>query len=340
MGSKGKKGYVFTNKLNGHRESYQNLFCKITKFDPITCEDQPRLTIKLISTNKLIIACLEDNIIYHLWLIFIRTLLFKKTVAIAMNPARSFNGGLFKHKLQSLLMKALKLNPFVKTLTILPFYLDSRLSKLADDWIYDPQFWDLNLEEISKINTDLADEILAKAKGRKILLFLGKANQIKGFDRLVEVMEQDLTLGKKLFILAAGNHTGATKGLLERFADVGGNIVNRFLSEDEVTSLKYNSDIIWALYDPYYNSSSGLFGRAMQLGKDVFVRKDSYIANMALNLDYPVQAVEFNDTNRMVHLLNILADSNVSNADDDLKQNYKFEHNKNLSVAKILKALE
>lgn len=100
--------------------------------------------------------------------------------------------------------------------------------------------------------------------------------------------------------------------------------MNRFLSEDEVTSLKYNS-------------SSGLFGRAMQLGKDVFVRKDSYIANMALNLDDPVQAVEFNDTNRMVHLLNILADSN---ADDDLKQNYKLEHNKNLSVAKILKALE
>ncbi len=300
-------GHVYSKKAGGHRRSYVNTLANVTGLTALIGEDKKPGPLKLALTKHLLLAGLEDGIFRNLFILMIRSLLLKRTTVIAMNPGRIINGGLFQHKLQGIVMRFLHWLPTVKTLSILPFYLNPKFKAFTNNWIYDPQFWDLDLNEVNKISTPLSEDILEQAKGREILLFLGHKSYIKGFDRLVEIMEADKDIISRFCIVAAGSIEKSTLKMPERFSKAGGVAIDRYLSEDEVLSLKTTSSVVWALYDPYYNSSSGMFGRAMQLGKKTIVRKGTYIEQMANELGYPVFSVDFHDTDQILAALRNIA---------------------------------
>lgn len=78
---------------------------------------------------------------------------------------------------------------------------------------------------------------------------------------------------------------------------LGGVVFDRMVSDEELLSLYGASDLVWSCYSPHYNQSSGIFGRAFQLGKPSLVRESSYLADLADILEHPALRLPFGEVN-------------------------------------------
>jgi hypothetical protein len=261
---------------------------------------------KLVSADRVLFATLEDQIPFFIVVALTRALRRRETAAIFMGPGRCFERGALKYTIKRAVFRQLNKVRMIKLLSILPFYLDKRFAEVAGDWIYDPEFWDLSaMSNSAACNSNaLADEVKAAAAGRPVVLYLGGISDIKGFPFLVKIMLQNPALTKTSLFVAAGRVPASHFGAADDFSAAGGWLVNRFLSDDEVVALKIHAHSLWACYHPSYNSSSGIFGRAMQLGKRAIVRRGSYLDLIAENFNFPAIRCTFGDVadgSRAIH---------------------------------------
>lgn len=167
--------------------------------------------------------------------------------------------------------------PGLTILTILPFELDLRLARVANGWIHDPQVWDRIGTPIAP-PTELADEVLAVANGRKIIAYLGRVTTIKGFHVLLKILTASADLSEQFLIVVAGTVDPSCRSAAERGRADGMFLVDRFLSEAEMASLYEVADLVWCCYNPEYDQASGIFGRALQRGRCAVVRRGAAIA--------------------------------------------------------------
>ncbi len=83
----------------------------------------------------------------------------------------------------------------------------------------------------------------------------------------------------------------------------GGLLIDRRLDDAELESLYVVSDVIWSCYAPEYDQASGIFGRALQLGVPVIVRRGSLLHRFASGIRSPVLPLEFGDVSGGARLL-------------------------------------
>lgn len=288
--------YLYMFNRAGHRESWIQLFGQITGYTPLIGPRSHDRTKKLIAADDVLFASVEDDLRLFTRVALARLMRGKKTRGFFVNPGRAIHGGRFVHKIKYAFLRTCRLCPGIDTMSIIPFYIDPRLERLTTDWFYDPQFWDLSDSDRAPIPCPLVDEIRSFAKDRKILLFLGRMDISKGAPFFVECLRRHPELAKTHAFVAAGKAKDDMISLSQELEDLGGMHINRFLTDVEVAALNIASDTIWACYEPYYNSSSGLFGRALQLGKDVLIREGSYLDIMANELQFPVGKAAYGDT--------------------------------------------
>lgn len=287
----------------GHRESYVEVLASVTGLQTLIASRRWSVIGRLVGAHRVLFASLEDDLVTFFLVAFLRLLLVRRTVAVVMNPGRVLEGGEWKHWLKGVALKTLKHMPGLTTLSIIPFYIDDRLPALTNDWIYDPQFWDMEVATGHVDDVSLAETVMTYAAGRPVLLFLGAFSKIKGFTFLADLMDQDRRIGERYLVVAAGKPEAATAAAAQKLRAAGGVVVDRYLTDAEVLSIKRAARVIWACYDPGYNSSSGLFGRALQLRKAVVVRHGSYLEIMALALKYPVIAIAYGDVRAAADML-------------------------------------
>ncbi|RWL22676.1 MAG: glycosyltransferase family 1 protein [Mesorhizobium sp.] len=297
-------GFVTVGSAGGHRESYVDTLSGITGLTRLI-EPRGISTLRtLVAAGSVLFATLEDDNAFFFAVAILRAVLGRRTVAIFMNPRRCFTPG-FNSVVRRHAFRFLKRLRSVTLLSILPFYLDRRFASVADDWIYDPQFWDLvsRIENAGWPDSALAQEVKRQANGRPILVFLGGPSVMKGFPFLAKILQAKPAITDRLMIVIAGKVPADQKRFAELVSEAGGLVIDRYLTDDEVLSAKLCATCLWACYDPSYDSSSGLFGRAMQLGKQAIVRRGSYVDSIASHLNYPVHRCTFGDIDEGMAIL-------------------------------------
>jgi hypothetical protein len=80
-------------------------------------------------------------------------------------------------------------------------------------------------------------------------------------------------------------------------------LLDRRIEDAELFALYGIADLVWSCYAPDYNQSSGIHGRAVQLGVPVVVRKGSYIDALSETLSHPSLALPFDDMSEAVSSL-------------------------------------
>ncbi len=277
---------------DGHHADYDRLF-------------EAALAPLQISLHRVPCAHLSINAKAPLFYSFLDTRPAETVAALARATARSFMGratiGLFfrpddcflkgsiKATIRRLLFRFVSRLPHVHILSILPGDVFPRLHEVATDWIYDPQLWDLNYlnETSAEPSPQIVAELAAASRGRRVVVALGKQNKSKGFDYLVDIWCESPRLRERYIFVVAGKLDASSAAQARRFVDLGGILVNERIANNDLFYLYKRADIIWACYAAGYDHSSGIHGRAVQLGVPVLVRRDSSIDRLGKLLGYP-----------------------------------------------------
>jgi hypothetical protein len=213
----------------------------------------------------------------------------RATIGLFFRPGDCFIEGSIKATIRRLLFSFVSRLPHVHILSILPPEVFPRLHEVATDWIYDPQLWDLEyLNDVSaEPGPKIVDQLATASRGRRFLIALGAQNKIKGFDYLVDVWCASPRLREEYIFVVAGKLAAASAAQAKRFVDLGGILINERITNGELLYLYQKADIIWSCYAEGYDQSSGIHGRAVQLGIPVVVRNDSCIDRLGKLLAYP-----------------------------------------------------
>jgi hypothetical protein len=277
---------------NGHRRMYINAIQNQVGGNFLVAPPTLKTLLRLIQNkNGVVFVTIEDSIRCYVLCAVIRALLLRPTVGLSLEVKQERVKLLSMRGLKEKLLQFIKLFSSPSTLSVIPFSVHSEGKKICKNWIYDPAFWDLcGQKEAKNIVDSLESRIKATLKNRnnkKIILYLGTIDNRKGFDLLVHLMGEASWLCQQYIFIAAGPEGhNLDKKMLTLFKTRDGLLINRRLTEEEVTSLQGNADIFWAWYPPYFDQSSGICGRAVQLEKQVIIRADSVAEKILRFMNY------------------------------------------------------
>lgn len=260
---------------DGHRGEYYALMARL-----IGSVRTSSLWRALWARQPVLDGAIEASVGSYILLCVVRSVIGRRTAGILFRPLPLLEGKLFRLKVKRLLLAFAKRLPGVATLTILPFELEPGFAHFANGWIYDPQYWDLHYpdEEPAPSEGTLARQIRTEAAGRGIVVALGRQDREKGFAMFAQLFAQRADL-RESFLFAFGGAVTEREVSAEQaaFEACRGFGLARYISHDELLDLYSVGDAVWCCYSPDYDQASGVFGRAIQLGLPVIVRKGSLL---------------------------------------------------------------
>ena len=279
---------VYAHSLIGHREAYLNFFINIFS--------SKRISKKKLITSKstVLFLMIEDSFLLYFFVCIYRSMMNRKTAGFLFRPKPVVDSPSIKLRIKRTALYFLKRMSNVKTLLILPDSIHAGFSTISDGWIYDFQFWDLQesdyqtilaLNEGKQVDS-LFTAIKNKRNNRKVLCALGGQDRIKGFDVFATAYVNNKLIQEQFLFSYGGKVKGFDKLAIE-FDKHDGYSKNEFISEEDFIALYASSDLVWALYAEDYDQASGIFGRAVQLGIPVLVRRNSLIHKICILENIP-----------------------------------------------------
>lgn len=218
----------------------------------------------------------------------------RKTAGLLMRPQSCFPHNGVKGAIKGAIFDVARRMPNVEIISIVPFSVDERIARYCSSWIYDIQFWDLDYIRTGQASApplDFINAIARKAAGRKVVVALGRQDRDKGFDYFAEIWSSSLTIREHYLFVSAGKIASECAGAAAEFEAAGGLAIDRHISNAELFGLYDLTDLVWSCYPPTYDQSSGVFGRAFQLGRAAIVRESSVLEKLAADLRHPVTAI-------------------------------------------------
>lgn len=235
-----------------------------------------------LGPKPMLFLVIEDAFARYVANALIRALLGRRTAGLLLRPEPAATGTSLRLCLKRLALRALRRLDAVSTLTIDPFDEIHPVDAIRDGWLYDFELWDLSEAERARIlelkagaaPDSLTAKISAAARGRPVLLALGRQDRAKGFPEFAARAARDETATCWQFVAAGviAADCAADRAALEA---AGGLVIDRRLDDDELWQLYAAADLVWAVYAPDYDQASGIAGRAAQLGIPVCVRAGS-----------------------------------------------------------------
>lgn len=270
-------GIVHVSSLSGHRESYLNLFADKLKMSKSSGAILGASFIKLCSTEKLLFATIDDDYIGFSIISMIRSFFGLRTVGLFLRPKQCFLTNKLVYKAKKKLFQGLVKIPRLTVISIIPYDLCPRYSEISNKWIHDPQLWDIGSEENYQSTgfISVLDEF--DKVDKKVLSFIGTVNKIKGFMFLYDIVKNNPEITITHTIIIAGKVNEECRAEVEELKNYGVVVINRYLTDDEISELYDLSDTIWCCYHPTYDQASGIYGRAFQKNKKPIVRQGSLI---------------------------------------------------------------
>ena len=287
---------MYSRLLGGHRDEYNVLFEEELRGLGRAPVFADRPSMRLLNSNVFFLV-IDDELVFFIICALASFFTGKRVGGLFFRPAQCFHFDSFRHRIKYLAFSLIRRISGVCVLTVLPFSVDPRLAKIARNWIYDPQLWDIGTNgAFSDVaTTGLAQDVIREANGRKIVMTLGGQQRDKGSDFFSEVWCNSEAVRRRYLFVAAGKVSPASEGSANRLRAEGAVVIDRFVSDHELKSLYAIADIIWAAYAPNRDQASGIAGRAFQLGIPVLVRRGSYLAKLMHELHQSVIEVEWNE---------------------------------------------
>lgn len=262
---------------DGHRPAFIDLFVALL---PARRARAPELW--LASSPVLFLMIEEAFALYALVALF-RAAMGRRTVGFLFRPGPAVKGDSPRLRAKRAVLRLLRRIPHCTSLTIVPFFSEPRFAEIADGWIDDPQQWDLpdadlrQVENLRRAPGGLALQVRDAAGDRPVLAALGRLDRDKGFDQMVSAYLADEATRRGWMFAAGGTVAAALAATAQDFASAGGKLFNKHLSDGEMLELYAAADLVWCCYANDYDQSSGILGRAAQLGIPAIVRKGSLL---------------------------------------------------------------
>ena len=268
---------------SGHRSSYSDLLSSMFGLESVVGKMTPALFGRLVRADQLLFSTLDDDPVSFAIVAAVRAALRRRTVGLFIRPQTCFENGKLIYVAKRIAFKALRRLPRLTVATLTPFQGAPEYAEVAHVGLVDPQYWDLfdGVRVHEPRATGLSTSVLARANGRRVCCAFGSQTLSKGFSFLAETLERYPDILDETLVVCAGLVLPDAVNVASKLDELGVLIVNRFVSDEELWSLYGVSDIIWACYGEDRNQSSGVYGRAIQLGIPTIIREDSLISRFS-----------------------------------------------------------
>lgn len=266
-------GLVHVTAHAGHHEAYQRFLGDLFGLAPSTGKMDVARFRALVAAPHVLFASLDDDVGGFVAVSLARALLGRHTAGLFLHPADCTQPGM-KGRIKAALFGMLRRVPRLSVLSILPFDLLPQTQNYVSGWIHDPQLWD-QIDDPIAPDAEFVRMLTDRAAGRKILAYLGWATAEKDFPHLARILATSPHLADNILPVAVGRVAPACRSAADGFVAAGGMLIDRFVSDAEISAAYDCADLIWVCYAPGYEQASGIFGRAVQLGRPVVIRQDS-----------------------------------------------------------------
>ncbi len=268
---------VHVSVSDGHHRSYQDLFVALLGGHRSTGHIFGNSFWRLIFARRVLFATLDADYFGFATVSVLRFLQGRPTVGIFIRCMQCFSPNKpTLYRIKYFFFVFLCAIPGLRVISILPHSLHPLLGRVSHDWIFDPQMWDLWVDGVPSLpETPLSRFIASKKAGRRTIIYIGKANNIKEFPLLAEMLLSGYL--SRYFVVIAGEVSSEYLTIAESLRSHGVLIEDRRISDDEVLSLYGIADYAWCYYSTFYDQSSGIFGRAYQTGVAPIIRPGSVI---------------------------------------------------------------
>ncbi|RVB80575.1 MULTISPECIES: hypothetical protein [unclassified Mesorhizobium] len=261
---------------------------------------------RLVAAERLLFASLDDDMLSFGAVAAMRGLLQRPTVALFLRAQKCFEAGRWYYRGKRITFRILRRIPRLMIATITPFDAAPQYAEVAHAGVCDPQYWDLQHDGKTMRqphSTALAEEVLARAAGRRVLFSLSSFSALRGMDFLAQTLKRFPKLAERVLVVAAGRVPAASASLSASLLSSGALVIDRFVTSRELESLYGVADSVWACYAPEYDQASGIFGRAIQLGVPPITRKGSVIACFSAAAGINHFSVQYDDYEALAGLL-------------------------------------
>ncbi len=282
---------IHMTSSSGHRGDYQSVLGVLFGLKPslgrVTSANLP----SLCKSEALMFGSIDDDQPGFLRTALHRAMRGKRTVGLFLRPQSCFTGNLLKAWIKRILFNALRRSNYISVCTIVPFEVAPEYREVAKEGLSDPQIWDRMLVPFDP-STEFVDTLRERARGRRILAFIGSPSWFKSPDKLLDLMQQDGWDEAGICVVVVGKVAEESRALVQRLEASGAVVYARFISNEELDAVYEVADFIWACYHPDYDQASGNFGRALQAGKIPIVREGTLIESIAADIGHPVIAID------------------------------------------------
>ena len=309
---------VFTlPKRNGHHRDYLNYIVNYWSITEYNIANNYFDKLKSYKSSSLIVLLDIDktDIFFALTIIFltkIRILNKKKIIAISVRATELIQkksiyelimkkGRIYflKRYIKGLIFNYIKKNDKIDIYGIFSDSKDKKsLIKFCNYFIHDIQYYDL---DILKPKFSKPKEIKVNQISDKLVVFLGSDPKRRNINDLINFFNQKFYFNNLVLI---GNIS--SKKINPKWIHI-----KRRISNDELFWTIKNAGCVYCFYSN--NSPSGFFGRSMQFGTTVIVKKNSY-----LDLD-------FYDNKIVISKIADLCDINLKFQREYKKISYNFK---------------
>jgi hypothetical protein len=298
--------FLVSREGSGHRAEYVTLFTSIIARAGGKVRLSRRAWRHVFSTEPMLFMMFEDSPLECFLISLFRGLMGLQTAAILFKPAECVAPRALRWRAKRWALMLLQRLQRVSVIVIIPFSVEPRLSAIARHGIYDPQLWDIeDLGRADGGDPEFVSQIADQARGRGIVVAMGRQAEDKGFGYFSCLLNACPTLGKQNLFVSAGIVATDSLNSADALVTAGGTLLNRDLTEAEMTSLYRSASLIWCCYAPSRDMASGIFGRAVQYGTPTIVRAGSYLEKLAAELHHPAIAVPWNDPQGVARLLSV-----------------------------------
>jgi hypothetical protein len=276
-------GLVQVRELTGHRANYRDLLAADLGYRRMTGRIWSGGVWRLLSSPHAVFATIDDEPGSFVALATLRALLGRRTTGIYLRPHSCIAAwATGPWRLKRTLFRMLRRLARVQVLSIIPFDLRPELAEICDDWICDPEHWDVVTRRTwtGLPRSGLSERVERAAGGRSIVALPGWIGSRKGVDDL-ELQWMALREAERPLVVIAGPVEDDARACVERLRQSGAFVEDRRLADDELFSLYGIATAVWCRYAPDYDQSSGVFGRALQFGVPAIVREGSLLEDWA-----------------------------------------------------------
>ncbi len=273
----------------GHRKEYIEFVTEYLKGHRVD------IFAGMLSKRPLLFLMIEEWFFLFVVISSLRAFFGLRTSGLTFRAHLCISPSSYRLRIKRFILRKMKKSKFCRVLSITPFEIEPGLEDICAAYILDFQFWDKEfvISKYSKAQVESFDaQMLEAAAGRIIVSAVGKQNIDKGIDLFVNLYNDSESIRSSYCFLIGGKVDDIPAQSIEKFINLGGLVINRFISESELVSIYKASKYIWCCYSPNYNQSSGVLGRGIQFSNVVIVRDNSVSHKLCKKMNAPYLVFE------------------------------------------------